>query len=509
VLLIGILLGAAGGLTLGATLTWLIARGRLSGELADARKRALDEVRFAEVRLSETRMALSGAEARLEEWKSRVEQLEADLALRGELLDEARAETASLRAEHAALSAATAEERKAAHEKMALLQQSIAEAERSFRDAFEALSADALRRNNQSFLDLARETLTAFQRDAAGDLERRQQAISEVVSPIRESLARVDEKIRDIEKQRVEAYASLNEQVRSLGETQQHLFAETANLVRALRTPNVRGRWGEIQLRRVVELAGMLEHCDFDEQQTHETGDGRIRPDLIVRLPGDKVIVVDAKTPLDAYLLATEATDDGARAEHLRQHARQVREHITRLSNKQYWGQFASSPEFVFMFLPGEPFLSAALQHDGTLIEYGVERRVIPASPTTLIALLRAVAYGWRQEQVARGAQEIAMLGRELYERLQTMAGHFNDLRRSLDASVQAYNRVVGSMESRVLVSARRFGELGVPVSGEIPEVGVVDRASRSLHALPVLDAAPCEDEEPEGERPPEYLSTR
>jgi DNA recombination protein RmuC len=495
---IGLLLGAAA-----SCVAWFAARARLHADVADARKRALDEVRFAEVRLAETRMALSASEARVAEARSRVEQLEADLALRGEHVDDARAEAGARRAEQAAALATIAEQRKGAQEKVALLQQLVTDTETNYREAFAALSSDAIQRNNASFLELAKETLSTFQRDAAGDLERRQQAIGDVVKPIRESLQHVDEKIRDIEKQRVEAYATLREQVRSLGETQDHLYAETSNLVRALRAPNVRGRWGEIQLHRVVELAGMLEHCDFEEQHTHETGDGRIRPDLIVHLPGDKIIVVDAKTPLDAYISATEATDDAARLEHLKQHARQVRDHVARLSNKQYWSQFESTPEFVFMFLPGEPFFSAALEHDPALIEYGVEQRVIPASPTTLIALLRAVAYGWRQEQVARSALEISSLGRTLYERLQTMANHFEDMRRNLERTVEAYNRTVGSLETRVLVSARRFGELGVATTADIVELQTIDRSARALHATPLLDSA--EEESPD--QPPEFLT--
>jgi len=241
---------------------------------------------------------------------------------------------------------------------------------------------------------------------------------------------------------------------------------------------------------------------DFDEQKTSTGEDGRIRPDLIVRLPGGKLIVVDAKTPLDAYLSATECEDEAERTVLLKQHARQVRDHVARLSNKQYWSQFPSTPEFVFMFLPGETFFSAALQHDPNLIEYGVEQRVIPASPTTLIALLRAVAYGWRQEQIAESAQQISALGRALYERLQTMAAHFEDVRRNLDRAVEAYNRTVGSLETRVLVSARRFGEYGVATTGEITELSTIDRSARALNGVPLLDEADLGD----ADAPPAFL---
>ena len=378
----------------------------------------------------------------------------------------------------------------AARGRVARLEERVAaerQADARLRDAFASLSAEALRRNNQSFLDLARAQLGEFQQSASFDLAQRQQAVDELVRPIREALARVDGKLQDVEKERLTAYAGLIEQVQAMARTQQALQAETGNLVKALRSPQVRGRWGEIQLKRVVEMAGMLDYCDFAEQPSVATDDGRLRPDLIVRLPGGKTVVVDAKAPLAAYLDAVDGNgDDGARERLLRDHARQVRDHMVQLGSKAYWHQFEPAPDFVVMFLPGEAFFSTACRHDPSLIEFGVSQQVIPASPTTLISLLRAIAYGWRQERIARNAQEISELGRELHERIGTMAGHFDSLGRALDRSVDAYNRAVGSLESRVLVSARRFRELGV--SGEeLAELPSVEHAVRGLQAPELL----------------------
>ena len=409
--------------------------------------------------------------------KSRLSFAENELTIARTQLASQQEASAKLRENLASVEATLSHERTAGVEKLEIVNQ----ATEKLREAFQALAAEALKSNNQSFLELAKTNLEKFQSEAKGDLESRQKAVENLVAPISESLSKVDEKIREIEKERSHAYGALTQQVESLITSQRALQTETGNLVSALRAPTVRGRWGEIQLRRVVEIAGMLPYCDFSEQETVYSSEGRLRPDLIVKLPGGKVVVVDAKTPLQAYLEAIEATDDNVRRAKLADHARQVREHMRRLGDKSYWEQFEASPEFVIMFLPGETFFSAALEQDPGLIEEGVNQRVIPSSPTTLIALLKAVAYGWNQEKLARNAQEISVLGKDLHDRLRHLAGHMEAVGKGLDRAVESYNKAVGSLESRVMVSARKFADLGAPVSEQIPEVPQIETTTRTL----------------------------
>jgi DNA recombination protein RmuC len=358
------------------------------------------------------------------------------------------------------------EEKKQGLEKQLLLSQ----AEEQLKNAFKAVSSDVLKDSQSSFFTIAKET---FEKYIFG-MQQKQTAVQDMVKPLQESLKKVDGAINELEKTRLSAYVGVLEQLKMLSQTNIYLEAQTSKLVKALHTPAIRGKWGEIQLKRVVEMAGMVAHCDFVEQHT-QAEHGRLRPDLVVKLPNSRSIVVDAKTPLQAYLEALDAQDEETRSCKLKEHAKQLKHHLSELGAKAYWEHFQPSPEFVILFLPAEGFFSAALEQDASLIEYGVEKRVLLATPTTLIALLQSVAYGWREETVAEHAQTICSLGKELHERMRTMCEHFIKLKKSLSASVESYNKAVASFESRVMPTARKFHEMGVTSSSELPQLELVE----------------------------------
>ncbi|HCU53456.1 MAG TPA: DNA recombination protein RmuC [Gammaproteobacteria bacterium] len=352
-----------------------------------------------------------------------------------------------------------------------------------------ALSGEALRQNSQTFLQLAEATLKQFHVQAKGDLEQKEKAVENLVKPIREALEKTEQQVRTMEKERKEAYGSLSKHLETLAQTQQLLHGETSKLVTALRRPEVRGQWGELTLKRLAELAGMVEHCDFYQQQSVDTEEGRQRPDMVVRMPDGREIVVDVKTPLDAYLNAVEATDDATRTRYLEHHARKLRERVRELAGKAYWNQFERAPDFVVLFIPGDQFLAAALDIDRSLLEDALKQQVVLATPTSFVALLRAVAYGWRQEQLAENADRIRELGEDLYQRLATFTEHLARVGKNLGEAVAAYNKAVGSLESRVLVSARRFSELRISSAKEPPQLVSVDRSTRRLQAPEMADS--------------------
>ena len=361
------------------------------------------------------------------------------------------------------------------------------EAEVKLREAFRSLAGEALKDSSDQFMELAKARFDSLQKEAEGDLENRKRAIQSMVNPLETALKDLRTEVSRVESARQEAYGSLRSEVQLLATTNKELREETGSLVNSLKQPQVKGKWGELTLRRVVELAGMSPHCDFMEQQSVDTEEGRLRPDLIVHLPGGTQIVVDVKVPLHAFFKAVSAQSDAEYREAMLQHAALVREHIKGLSGKEYWKQFEPTPEFVVLFVPGESFFSAALEQDRTLIEDAIEKRVVLASPTTLIALLRAVAYGWKQQLVAENAERIKDLGKELYDRVVTFAGHLTDIAKGLERANKAYNNAVASFDSRLIPSARKFREMGVG-SADVPQADPIETFPRPLLSTPSSD---------------------
>lgn len=442
------------GLIFGAVIGWLFARMRLTKQMMEIQGKA------------------QAAESTIFELRQQIEKKNSELAKSHSELETER--TAKVTAE-----TRLEEAKKGLDEQKKLLD----EATQRLKDTFNALSADALKSNNQLFLELARKTLENLLTEARGDLGKRQEAIDGMIKPLKEALEQFQMRIRDIENAREQAYGGLRRHLEDLTRTHERLQKETTNLVTALKAPQVRGRWGEITLRRVVEVAGMSRYCDFEEQPSVGTEEGRRRPDLIVKLPGDRTVVVDAKVPLKAYMDATESQDENNRQQALLRHAHAVKSHMQLLGSKAYWNQFSPSPDFVVLFLPGESFFSAALEQDRDLIEDGISRRVILATPTTLIALLRTVAYSWQQQQVAENAKRIWEAGTELFDRVYKFSEHLSKMRDGLNKATESYNAAIGSWASRVVPSARKLKELGA--ASQEKELESIEPIETVLRRLP------------------------
>jgi len=491
------------GTAVGALVGWLVATSRAKADLSNYKTQAEGGLRAVEGAISELRGKNVEMKGELEARGTQVSSLQQELKSEGEQKAAAQAELKEARAALVELStvrsqlntesqlrvtAETKLEEAQANlgEQMRLLE----EAKTKLTDTFNALSAEALKSNNQAFLALAKSTFETVQAQAKGDLDTRQEAIDGIIAPLKVALERYEREVQEMERTRQSAYGTLEEQLRTLARTNQQLQRETGSLVSALRNPQVRGRWGEMTLRRAAELAGMSDRCDFSEQETLENEGERQRPDMIVNLPGNRRIIVDAKVPLQAFLDAVASTTEEERKTQFAKHGQLVRNHMNQLASRGYWEQFNQAPEFVVLFLPGESFFAAAAEQDRTLIEDGMEKRVILATPTTLITLLLSVAYGWRQEEIANNAQEISDLGRQLHDRIRTFTSHFEGVGSALRRAVDTFNRARGSLESRVLPGARKFKELRAATGEQIIEVQPIDEVPGLLSA--------SESEEPE-----------
>lgn len=457
------------GLALGFTLAWFMGKGQTRLRVTEA------------VTQLETKAGVEAAKAA--GFESQLRGLETDLREVEQLL-------AAERESKAVALTRLEESSKNIDEQKKILES----AQEKFKTTFEALSGEALKSNNQAFLDLAKKSLDGVLQGTKGEIAEKTNEIKSIVGPLEEILKRYDEQVRELEKNRATAYGSLENQIQSLIGTQQLLQKETGSLVSALRTPHIRGQWGQISLKRVVELAGMTEYCDYQEQVSVKVEESRLQPDMIVKLPNQKQVVLDSKVSLHAYMDYIEAADEASRKAALIRHSQQIRKHMNDLSSKSYWSQFPQAPEFVVMFIPGEPFVSAAVENDPSLIEDGVLNRVIIATPTTLISLLRAIAYGWRQEQVTKNTQVIAELGKQLYERFGTFLGHLAKTRNSLEQSIFNFNRTVSSFEGRVMPSLRKFKELGTTGAEDLPSIEPIEQTPRQVEGYEGKESDPVKD---------------